>query len=56
MSAACKWDGIVEKGAGADLNSHSGNLVQEDVYVWKVKLTDIFDIKHTYVGHVSSIR
>ena len=49
MSSACKWDGEVEGG-------RSDALVQEDVYVWKVKLTDIFDKKHTYIGHVSSVR
>jgi len=29
---------------------------QEDVYIWKVKLTDIFNKKHTYVGHVNIVR
>lgn len=49
MSSACKWDGIVEGGG-------SGQIVQEDVYVWKVLLTDIFDKKHTYIGHVSVVK
>ncbi|MBN8701703.1 MAG: gliding motility-associated C-terminal domain-containing protein [Bacteroidetes bacterium] len=30
--------------------------VQEDVYVWKVQLTDIFGKHHNYIGHVSVIR
>ncbi|MBI4931368.1 MAG: PKD domain-containing protein [Bacteroidetes bacterium] len=49
MSSACKWDGKVEGG-------NSSQQVQEDVYVWKVRLTDIFDKVHTYVGHVSSVK
>jgi hypothetical protein len=55
LSSACKWDGKVEKG-GPDLNGESNEQVQEDVYVWKVKLTDIFDKEHNYVGHVSVIK
>ena len=55
LSAECKWDGKIHN-AGPDLNHRSDNLVQEDVYVWKVKLTDIFNKKHTYIGHVSSVR
>ena len=49
MSSACKWDGKVEGGA-------SDEEVQEDVYVWKVRLTDIFDKKHNYIGHVSVVK
>ena len=49
MSSACKWDGKVEGG-------NSNTLVQEDVYVWKVRLTDIFDKVHTYIGHVSVVK
>lgn len=55
MSSFCKWDGIVEKG-GADMSGGSKQLTQEDVYVWKVNLTDIFDKTHTYIGHVNVIR
>jgi len=55
MPSACKWDGKVVKG-GVDMSGNSGQLVQEDVYVWKVKLTDVFDKKHSYVGHVSAIK
>jgi gliding motility-associated-like protein len=49
MSSACKWNGKVEGG-------NSDEIVQQDVYVWKVKLTDIFDKKHTYIGHVSVVK
>ncbi|MBI3501950.1 MAG: PKD domain-containing protein [Bacteroidetes bacterium] len=49
MSSACKWDSKVEGG-------NSNDLVQEDVYVWKVKLTDIFDKVHEYIGHVSVVK
>ena len=31
MPAACQWDGKL-----------FGKTVQQDVYVWKVRLTDIF--------------
>ena len=41
------WDGTV---------NGSTNLVQEDVYVWKIVLKDFKDEKHQYVGHVSMIR
>jgi gliding motility-associated-like protein len=36
--------------------SGKSNLVQEDVYVWKVVITDIFDKKHHYIGHVTVVR
>lgn len=49
MSSACKWDAKVESGG-------SNQLVQEDVYVWKVRLTDIFDKVHSYIGHVSVVK
>ena len=55
MSSTCKWDGIVVSG-GMDMNGNSGQLAQEDVYVWKVKLTDVFDKQHNYIGHVSIVK
>lgn len=55
LSSGCQWSGEVEN-QGMDLNGNSRQLVQEDVYVWKVQLIDIFDKKHTYVGHVSAVR
>lgn len=42
------WDGTVQ-GAG-------GQLCQIDTYVWKVAITDVFDKRHKYIGHVSLIR
>ncbi|MBN8703930.1 MAG: PKD domain-containing protein, partial [Bacteroidetes bacterium] len=32
------------------------NPVQQDVYVWLIKITDEFGIKHKHIGHVSVIR
>lgn len=54
MPASCKWDGTVVKG-GADMNGNSGLRTQEDVYVWKVELTDIYLLRHNYVGHVNVV-
>lgn len=45
----------ITKGWNGAMNN-DGNLVQEDVYVWKVKLTDTNAIDHSYVGHVSLVR
>ena len=42
------WDGTVQKAGG--------ELCQIDTYVWKVAITDVFDKKHKYIGHVSLIR
>ncbi len=42
------WDGKVR--------NKSGELVQQDVYVYKIVLSDIFDIVHDYIGHVSVVR
>lgn len=42
------WDGTVQ--------SKGGDLCQIDTYVWKVAITDVFDKKHKYIGHVSLIR
>jgi gliding motility-associated-like protein len=41
------WDGRVKK---------QGEIVQQDVYVWKIEVTDIMDAKHIYMGHVSVIK
>jgi gliding motility-associated-like protein len=48
MPSACKWDGKVLGG--------NGEIVQEDVYVWKVRLTDIFDKQHKYIGSVTVVK
>lgn len=41
------WDGRVQG---------KPQPVQQDVYVWKVKLLDVFAKKHDYVGHVTVLR
>jgi gliding motility-associated-like protein len=43
------WDGAVQGG-------HSKQLVQEDVFVWKVSIMDFNNKKHNYIGHVSMIK
>ena len=45
MPAACQWDGI-----------YQGRSVQEDVYVWKVELKNIFGDRFNYIGHVNVVR
>lgn len=55
MSSYCKWDGVVVQG-GMDMSGNSRQLAQEDVYVWKVELTDVFKKQHKYVGHVSIVK
>jgi gliding motility-associated-like protein len=55
MPSFCKWDGVVVSG-GVDMSGNSRQLMQEDVYVWKVTLIDIFDKRHTFVGHVNVVR
>lgn len=55
MASYCKWNGKVVPG-GADMNGKSNLTAQEDVYVWKVKLTDIFDKSHVYTGHVTLVQ
>ena len=42
-----EWDGTV---------LGLGDVVQNDVYVWKVMLSDIFYKKHKYIGHVTVIK
>ena len=42
-----KWNGKVEG---------KSQVVQQDVYVWKVVLFDMADKKHQFVGHVTVIR
>lgn len=41
------WDGIANNG---------NNIAQQDVYVWKLMLTDVFGKKHHYDGHVNLLR
>jgi large repetitive protein len=40
------WDGRV----------NGGDIVQQDVYVWKIVLKDKYDITHQYIGHVTIVR
>ncbi len=42
-----KWDGRANGGA---------DVAQQDVYVWKVKLTDVFDRQHNYIGTVTIVK
>jgi gliding motility-associated-like protein len=36
---------------------YMGNLVQQDVYVWKIEFTDVVEYKqHRYIGHVSVVK
>jgi gliding motility-associated-like protein len=55
LASACKWDAKVE-GGHYILKNDGTEQVQEDVYVWKVKLTDVFEKIHTYIGQVSVVK
>lgn len=46
QSQPCRWDGKVSGGA-------SEQLVQEDVYVWKVHFTSVFQKTYDYIGTVT---
>ena len=41
------WDGRANNGQ---------DIAQQDVYVWKVRLTDIFGKRHDYIGTVTLVR
>ncbi len=41
------WDGKA---------NHGSDVAEIDVYVWKVKLTDVFDKKHNYIGTVTIVK
>jgi gliding motility-associated-like protein len=41
------WNGTTNGGS---------ELVQQDVYVYKIILSDIFDKEHNYIGHVSMVK
>lgn len=41
------WDGKA---------NHGSQVAQQDVYVWKVKIQDVFDKKHTYTGTVTIVK
>ncbi|CAN5415952.1 hypothetical protein BH09BAC5_BH09BAC5_13960 [soil metagenome] len=42
------WDGTVQ--------GKSGKMCQQDVYVWKAVVIDVFEKKHKFIGHVSLIK
>lgn len=42
MSSSCKWDGTL-----------NGQNVQQDVYVWKANVSDVFGKNHVYIGTVT---
>lgn len=54
-----RWGNLIyeaeDMNRGWDGRRH-GDLVQEDVYVWKVNATDIFNEKHELYGHVTVVR
>ncbi|MBL7883150.1 MAG: PKD domain-containing protein [Bacteroidia bacterium] len=41
------WDGRANGGS---------DIAQQDVYVWKVKLKDVFEKKHSYIGSVTLVK
>ncbi len=49
MPSGCQWDGRL------DANITNERL-QNDVYVWRVRLTTIFGEEKTYIGHVSAVK
>ncbi|MBA3704665.1 MAG: gliding motility-associated C-terminal domain-containing protein, partial [Bacteroidetes bacterium] len=55
MPSGCRWDGKVQAG-GPDMNGSSKVLSEQDVYVWKVELTNILDEQHHYIGIVTLVR
>ncbi len=42
MPSSCRWDGTL-----------SGDKVQQDVYVWRARVTDVFEKVHVYIGSVT---
>ena len=42
MSSYCKWDGTLD-----------GQKVQQDVYVWRAKVMDVFGKSHVFIGTVT---
>ena len=43
------WDGKVENGGSAE-------LAQQDVYIWIIKVKEVFGKSHKYMGHVTLVR
>ncbi|HEY4800911.1 MAG TPA: PKD domain-containing protein, partial [Bacteroidia bacterium] len=48
QSQICKWDGRV-KGGGSD-------AIQQDTYVWKVRLVNVFYKEYSFTGTVSTVK
>ncbi|MBI4932201.1 MAG: PKD domain-containing protein [Bacteroidetes bacterium] len=42
-----RWDGTIKGGSA---------VVQEDVYVWKIRVLDIFNKEHRYIGTVTKMK
>ncbi|MBI4929861.1 MAG: gliding motility-associated C-terminal domain-containing protein [Bacteroidetes bacterium] len=47
LAPNCNWDGKVKR---------RGDIVEEDVYVWKVEIVDTNGKQHKYIGHVSMVK
>ena len=45
----CMWDGKIKGG-------DSNELVQDDVYVWKIRLTNIYKKESTFIGNVNMVK
>jgi gliding motility-associated-like protein len=55
LSSNCQWDGKVVPG-GPDLSGGSRQLVQEDVYVWKALIVDVYGRKKNFKGHLTVVK
>lgn len=56
-----RWGNMIfttkQYGTGWDGHANGGaDVAQMDVYVWLIKVTDVFDKKHKYVGHVTLVK
>ncbi|MEO8087622.1 MAG: gliding motility-associated C-terminal domain-containing protein, partial [Bacteroidota bacterium] len=49
MPSSCQWDGTLNA-------SITDRKLQNDTYVWRVRLTTIFGEVKTYIGHVSAVK
>jgi PKD repeat protein len=51
-----KWDGKAYNLTEFGGNKEGKHIAQEDVFVWKVHLTDIFNNTHDYIGTVTLVK
>jgi gliding motility-associated-like protein len=57
-----RWGNMIYHGDNIDTSRWDGRanngkeVAQQDVYVWKVKLKDVFDKKHNYIGTVTLVK